>query len=67
MLALLDDRGDRSCDGLSRRDFVQAGTLAFGGVTLPWLFEQQAAIAASSDGATNARRAEKRSPRYCTG
>lgn len=45
MLRLIDPRCDRSCDGLSRRDFVQAGSLALGGLTLPWLFEQQAALA----------------------
>lgn len=37
MLTLLDHRGGRSCDGMSRRDFVEAGTLALGGLTLPWL------------------------------
>ena len=26
----------------SRRDFLQAGTLALGGLTLPWLYQQQA-------------------------
>ena len=45
MLRLLADYGDRSCDGLARRDFLQAGALSLGGLTLPWLFEQQAALA----------------------
>ena len=45
MLTLLDHLADRSCDGMSRRDFVQAGTLALGGLTLPWLFEQQRLLA----------------------
>ena len=45
MLTLLDQLGHPSRDGLSRRDFVRAGTLALGGLSLPWLFEQQAALA----------------------
>ena len=45
MLTLLDQLAGRSCDGMSRRDFVQAGTLALGGLTLPWLFEQQRLLA----------------------
>ena len=52
MLTLLDHS---SCDGLSRRDFVQAGTLALGGLTLPWLFGQQAALA-ETVGASNSGR-----------
>lgn len=48
MLTLLDKCSDRSCDGLPRRDFLQAGTLALGGLTLPWLFEQQVALAESA-------------------
>lgn len=45
MLTLLDHRGQPSCDALSRRDFVQAGTLALGGLSLPWWLRQQAAMA----------------------
>ncbi len=56
MLTLLDHRGDRSCDGVSRRDFIQAGTLTLGGLTLPWLLEQQAALAETAAGASNSGR-----------
>lgn len=41
MLTLLSDAND----GWTRRDFLQAGTLALGGLTLPWLFRQQHALA----------------------
>ncbi len=56
MLRLLADYGDCSCDGLSRRDFLQAGTLALDGLTLPWLFEQQTALAETVVGAGNSGR-----------
>ncbi len=56
MLTLLDHRGGHSCDGMSRRDFVQAGTLTLGGLTLPWLFEQQAALAETVAGTSSSAR-----------
>lgn len=45
MLTLLSEQGSANCDGWSRRDFLQAGTLALGGLALPWLFRQQSAFA----------------------
>ena len=53
MLTLASNRSQPSCDGYSRRDFLQAGTLSLGGLTLPWLFEQQAALAQTIASATN--------------
>jgi uncharacterized protein (DUF1501 family) len=48
MLTLYGGRGSRDCSGLSRRDFVRAGMLGLGGLTLPWLLKTQAQ-AASGD------------------
>ena len=45
MLPLRSEHFRSCCNGSSRRDFLQAGSLALGGLTLPWLFEQQAALA----------------------
>jgi hypothetical protein len=45
MLTLLTGRGSRDCDGLSRRDFVRAGALGLGGLTLPWLLGTRALAA----------------------
>lgn len=42
MLELYRDAGQRDCSGLTRRDFVQVGSLALGGLSLPWLLEQKA-------------------------
>lgn len=39
----------RDCDGLSRRDFLQAGTLALGSLGLPWLLQQKAGAAGGAD------------------
>ena len=55
MLTLLEHRSGRSCDGVSRRDFVQAGTLALGGLSLPWLFEQQAVLADAAGASRSGR------------
>src|SRR6516225_4510743 len=38
-------RGERTCDGVSRRTFLRVGSLAFGGLTLPWLLRQRAQAA----------------------
>jgi uncharacterized protein (DUF1501 family) len=46
MLTIVSGPSHRTCDGLSRRDFVQAGALALGGLTLPWLLRSRAAAAA---------------------
>jgi hypothetical protein len=35
------------CDGLTRRDFIRAGSLGLGGITLPWLLQSRAAEAAA--------------------
>ena len=40
MLTLIGDRG-RFCDGLSRRSFLQIGSLAVGGLTLPQLLRAE--------------------------
>lgn len=32
----------KNCDGVLRRDFLKAGVLGIGGLTLPWLLEQKA-------------------------
>jgi hypothetical protein len=43
------------CDGLSRRDFLRAGSLAIGGLSLPWLLNLRAkAAAANADYAKDA-------------
>ncbi|MGE0758032.1 MAG: DUF1501 domain-containing protein, partial [Pirellulaceae bacterium] len=49
----------QSCDGMSRRDFIRAGTLALGGLSLPWLLQQQAILAAEGE-----RGAGKHRPAY---
>jgi uncharacterized protein (DUF1501 family) len=41
MLTLLGPRA-RFCDGLTRRSFLQVGSLALGGLTLPTLFQAEA-------------------------
>ena len=42
VLTLLHHRPQRSCDGIARRDFLRAGTLSLGGLSLPWLLQTQA-------------------------
>lgn len=49
MLTLFSGSRRRNCDGLSRRDFIQAGMLGLGGLTLPWLLRNQAQAANSPD------------------
>jgi len=56
MLTLLDRHGQPSCDGLSRRDFVQAGALAVGGLSLPWWLRQQSAMAETAAGTSSSGR-----------
>src|SRR5437764_8063446 len=48
MLTITCGGGRRDCQGTSRRDFLRAGFLGLGGLSLPWLLEQKAR-AASSD------------------
>jgi uncharacterized protein (DUF1501 family) len=42
-------RGHRDCAGLSRRDFLRAGTLGLGGLSLPWLLRTKAAAATAGE------------------
>ncbi|MFP6657108.1 MAG: DUF1501 domain-containing protein, partial [Pirellulales bacterium] len=46
MLTIYGQNNSRDCEGLSRRDFVRAGTLGIGGLSLPWLLRHQAMAAA---------------------
>jgi uncharacterized protein (DUF1501 family) len=48
MLTLLSEASNVGCDGYSRRDFLRAGALGVGGLTLPWLLQQRA-LAESAD------------------
>ena len=42
MLTLRSTTGRRDCQGHSRRDFLRAGALGLGGLTLPWLLRHRA-------------------------
>src|SRR5580765_7852902 len=42
MLTIQRTTGPRDCQGNTRRDFLKAGFLGLGGLTLPWLLEQNA-------------------------
>lgn len=48
MLTIPFGRGRRDCEGATRRDFVRAGFLGFGGLTLPWLLGQKAHASAEN-------------------
>jgi uncharacterized protein (DUF1501 family) len=48
VLTLVGPPQRRDCAGLSRRDFVRAGFLGLGGLTLPWLLRTRAEAAALS-------------------
>src|SRR5271154_6915944 len=48
MLRILGDR-TRHCDGVTRRSFLEAGVLGFGGLALPDLLRIRAAGAASEE------------------
>jgi len=49
MLNILGHRHTaRLCDGIPRRDFLRAGTLAVGGLTLPQLLQAEAASGVSN-------------------
>src|SRR6185312_12736457 len=56
MLRLESDRGVSVCDGLTRRDFLHAGSLSLLGLTLPGFFARQASQAS---GVASAPRADK--------
>jgi uncharacterized protein (DUF1501 family) len=45
MLTLTSGTGGRDCAGLSRRDFISAGMLGLGSLSLPWLLRNQARAA----------------------
>lgn len=42
MFTISDNRAARTCRGYSRRDFLQIGSLALGGLTLPMLLQERA-------------------------
>ena len=46
MLTLFTGSASRTCDGQSRRDFIQAGLLGLGSLGLPWLLRTRAEAAA---------------------
>lgn len=46
MLTLHAGPRSRDCAGVSRRDFLRAGFLGLGGLTLPWLLRTRAEAAA---------------------
>jgi len=45
MFHLVGSRGGTTCDGATRRDFLKAGVLGLGGLTLPDLLRARAAAA----------------------
>lgn len=45
MFTLFGGRQSRDCAGVSRRDFLRAGFLGLGGLTLPWLLRTRAEAA----------------------
>ncbi len=47
MLTLLSERGQRDCEGTTRRDFLQVGLLGLGSLTLPGLLAHRAQAAAT--------------------
>jgi uncharacterized protein (DUF1501 family) len=42
MFTLSSTRKTRTCQGVSRRDFLKIGSLALGGLSLPWLLQARA-------------------------
>ena len=53
MLTFFHPRSHSFCDGLSRRDFLRAGTLALGGLTLADVLRLRAQAAASAEPGPN--------------
>ncbi len=49
MLTFFSGGTSRDCSGQTRREFLQAGALGLGGLTLPWLLQQKARAAATPD------------------
>lgn len=50
MLTIQSQTGHRDCQGNTRRDFLKAGFLGLGGLTLPWLLEQKAQASSTNPG-----------------
>ena len=50
MLTVYSGGNGRDCQGNSRRDFLRAGFLGVGGLSLPWLLQQKAQAAAGTAG-----------------
>ena len=50
MLTLATRSRSRDCSGLTRRDFVRAGMLGLGGLSLPWMLRTQAQAKAVDPG-----------------
>jgi len=53
MLTFKSNCGGRTCDGMSRRDFVRVGSLGIAGLTLPELLRARAAAEAAGSPAKN--------------
>lgn len=49
MLTFTTGGNHRDCTGLSRRNFLRAGTLALGSLSLPWLLRTRALASAEAD------------------
>src|SRR4051795_12828068 len=50
MLTITCGTGRTDCQGTSRRDFLRAGFLGLGGLSLPWLLEQKAQASTAANG-----------------
>ncbi len=53
MLTLFSTSGGRTCDGMSRRDFMRVGTLGAAGLTLPTLLKARAETTAAGKASRN--------------
>jgi hypothetical protein len=53
MLTFMSNHGGRTCDGMSRRDFVRVGSLGVAGLTLPTLLRARAAAEAAGSPSKN--------------
>ncbi|MEE2706834.1 MAG: DUF1501 domain-containing protein [Planctomycetota bacterium] len=49
MLTFFSKTGQSDCSGRSRRDFLRIGSLGLGGLSLPWLFRNQAVARQTGD------------------
>ena len=48
MLKIFGTQDDRDCDGFTRRNFLQIGSLAMGGLALPQLLQAEAKAGAAA-------------------